>query len=94
MTIAIWISLGGVSVAALALIYAALKDTRHKAREEGSTTVILSGINNKLGKLDERQTRYEGKQEAYLERLVTVEQSTKSAHKRIDGLENKINGSQ
>lgn len=87
-----WIALLSGLTAVLSLIYIVVKDVLADAREGGKTSVILNDVNGKLAKIDERQGRFEAKQEAYLERLVAVEQSTKSAHHRLDGLENMING--
>ena len=93
MAAGIWVSIGGVLIAALALIYSIYKDATRKAGEDGKTSVILTDIKGDIRDLRDAQTKQEGKQEAYLERLVAVEQSTKSAHHRIDGIEEKINGS-
>jgi hypothetical protein len=90
MDIAVWIALGGVAIAALTLIYAALKDIRHGANEDGKTSAILTSVNDSLGKLDEKMTRNEGRVEGVLERVIAVEQSTKQAHHRIDELRDEI----
>lgn len=55
MNIAIWVALGGVAIAALTLIYSALKDIRHDAKEDGKTSVILSDIKGSLAKLEDNQ---------------------------------------
>lgn len=85
-------SIGGVFIAALTLIYSIYKDSTRRASENGKTSVILADIKTDIGDLRDAQKRQEGKQEAYLERLARVEESAKSAHHRIDGLEIKING--
>lgn len=91
MNVSIWLAFISVVVAALALLYGIFKDKLSGAKEQGKISVILSGIDNKLGDIKDWQNKYEGKQEVYLERLVAVEQSAKSAHHRLDEHEEKIN---
>lgn len=86
MNTAIWIAVAGVAVAALTLIYAALRDMRRDAREDGKTAEILRGVDDKLGSLREQSTRSEARLESLVERMVAVEQSAKQAHLRIDEL--------
>jgi hypothetical protein len=88
----VWIAAGGLIVAALTLLLmyqqnqSAKQDKANSdAEESGKTSVILAGINQKLDDINKKQERSDAKQEAYLERLVVVEQSTKSAHLRING---------
>lgn len=81
----------GVFVAALALIRSNIKDTKQNAAEGGKTSVILKDIKDDIRDLRDAQNRQDGKQEAYLERLVAVEQSTKQAHHRIDEIRDKLN---
>ncbi len=90
MTTAVWAALGGITIAALTLIYSALKDLRHSANEDGKTSAILTSVNDKLSKLDEKMTRNEARVEGMMERVIAVEQSAKQAHHRIDELRNEL----
>lgn len=51
----------------------------------GSMSSFKKHINYRLDKLEEKQDKHNN----LIERMVAVEQSTKSAHHRIDGIENK-----
>ena len=51
----------------------------------GSKSSFKKHINYRLDKLEEKQDKHNN----LIERMVAVEQSTKSAHHRIDGIENK-----
>lgn len=86
MNTAIWIAVSGVVIAALTLIYAALKDARQNAREDGKTAEILRGVDEKLAGIKEQSSRSEARLEALAERMAAVEQSAKQAHHRIDEL--------
>jgi hypothetical protein len=90
MTTAVYVALGGVTIAAITLIYSALKDIRRGATEDGKTSAILTSVNDKLGKLDEKMTRNEARVEGVMERVIAVEQSAKQAHHRIDELRDEI----
>jgi septal ring factor EnvC (AmiA/AmiB activator) len=90
MTAAVYTTLGGVAIAAIALIYSALKDMRQGANEDGKTSAILKSVNDKLGKLDEKMTRNDSRIESIMERVIAVEQSAKQAHHRIDELRDEI----
>lgn len=95
MPISDLIAIASAGVAALALFYVIFKDAFQGARESGKTSVILADIKDRLNSMFETQTRndakYEAKFEDYSKRLVTVEESTKSAHHRIDEIREKIN---
>lgn len=90
----VWITAGSLVVAIITLIiaYSQKKGAERKIRDEqqqenGKTSEVLREIDTKLKNLDEKTTRSETRMENFFERLVVVEQSTKSAHKRIDDLE-------
>lgn len=80
----------GVTIAALSLIYSALKDMRSNDRENGKISALLAGIKDNLQNLRDGLSRLEGKQEGIDQRLTVVEQSAKSAHHRIDEHESRI----
>lgn len=84
------VTICGVAIAALSLTYSTLKDVRRNAREDGKTSIVLDEIKKSLLSLHDSLSRLEGKQEGFAERLSAVEQSTKSAHYRINGLEDRI----
>ena len=80
-------------ISALALMFSIYQFVRHTEREDsGQITTILIKLENiteliaeiRKDVRDDRQERQEMR-----DRLVAVEQSTKSAHKRIDSLESK-----
>lgn len=57
-------------------------------------TIVIQGlyVAYKMGKFEEKLTEIEKKQDKHnnlIERMVHVEDSAKSAHKRIDHIENK-----
>ena len=52
----------------------------------GSLKATVKSIERRIETLEEKQDKHNG----WVERVIVVEQSTKSAHRRIDGLENKI----
>lgn len=91
MGVAQWISIGSVVVAALSLTYVIIKDSLNNAREGGKMSVIMKGVDDKLEEIKSKMERSEGRIETIAERLTRVEESTKSAHHRIDGIENKMN---
>jgi hypothetical protein len=57
------------------------------ARWSGKTSEQIAAIKNDIRRLEEKQD----KSNALKERMVAVEQSSKSAHHRLDGLEERIN---
>lgn len=60
----------------------------------GSVTGILVAnklTNYRLEQLEKKIDRYDEKQEQTIERLVVVEQSTKSAHHRLDDIVSQLN---
>lgn len=54
----------------------------------GSMSSFRKHINYRLDKLEEKQDKHN----KLIERMTVVEQSVKSAHHRIDGIENKNRG--
>jgi hypothetical protein len=56
-------------------------------RWSGKTSAQIAAIQGDIKRLEEKQD----KSNALKERMVAVEQSTKSAHHRLDGLDERIN---
>lgn len=92
MNTAVIISLCGVAVTALSLIYTVYKDKVRRAGEDGRISEILIDIKSDIKELNDAQKRQDGLREAFIERLARVEESAKSAHKRITGLDSKLQG--
>lgn len=84
------VTICGVVIAALSLTYSTLKDVRRNAREDGKASTVLEDIKKSLLDLHDGINRLEGRQAGFAERLSAVEQSTKSAHYRINGIEERI----
>jgi flagellar biosynthesis/type III secretory pathway M-ring protein FliF/YscJ len=89
-----WIAAGGLIVAALTLLLMFWqktildRDRRDEQQQEtGKTSEILREVNEKLKCLDDKATKSNVRLESFLERLVVVEESTKSAHHRIDEIQ-------
>lgn len=84
------ISISSVMITTIALLYTIYKDKVRNAKEEGRTDEILRGIEKELRSIKESQSIYVGKLEVFSLRLAKIEDSAKSAHKRIDGLATKL----
>jgi hypothetical protein len=84
------ISVSSVGIAVLIFLYGVLKDTFNKKWEGGKMTETLRNVGDKLQTISDSQIRFETKQDIYSERLTRAEESTKSAHHRIDDHEVRI----
>lgn len=82
------ISMCSVIITSLSLLYTFYKDKVRIAKEDGKTDEILRGIEKELRSIEETQKLNAQKSEILEHRLTKAEDSTKSAHKRIDGLMN------
>lgn len=84
MAVQDWVALVSAGVAILALIDVFHARSQSSAREDGKTAEILREVDAKLKDIADQARDTGRKIEDMDKRLVKVEESTKSAHKRID----------
>ena len=86
MTVGNWISLG---VSALALLITIMRNGKTDAAQLTTLAVKLESIQASLADIKADMRRDDEDKRETRERLIVVESSTKSAHKRIDKIEGK-----
>ena len=86
MTVGSWISIG---LSALALLITIMRNGKTDAAQLTTLTVKLESIQIALADIKADMRRDDEDKRETRERLIVVEASTKSAHKRINALEGK-----
>ncbi len=79
INISLLITLGS-GILSIGVIYGVIKTTMKNFEEK--LQIYQDDIKKDLGRLEKKQDQHNG----LIERMVTVEQSTRSAHHRIDGI--------
>lgn len=95
MTIPSWavgpvIALMGLAFTAAAFFFSRLKSVEANAREDGAVLEKLTGLEKKVDKINSSNEVQIEKCSLRGERLALVEASAKSAHHRIDWLEDRL----
>jgi outer membrane murein-binding lipoprotein Lpp len=88
-TIISLITLGAVIIGAVVNVSSLVGKRESKAASDARLEVKLDNIFTKVDSIEKKQTSIESTINAHGERIRAVEESTKSAHHRIDGLEGK-----
>ena len=84
-------TLSGIIFAVIAYKRNNKTDNESKGKENGMMMTEIGYIKSGVDDIKRKQERQEEHHIEVISRLTTVEESTKSAHHRIDGLEDKIN---
>lgn len=90
MGVSQWIAVGSLAVAVLSLVVVLLKSLTSAAREDGKTAEVLRQVDGKLKDITDQIRDTSKTLGEVVERLGKVEESTKSAHHRIDDLRDEI----
>lgn len=85
-------TLSGIVFAVIAYKRNNKTDNESKGKESGMMMTEIGYIKSGVDDIKRKQERQEEHHIEVISRLTTVEESAKSAHHRIDGLEDKING--
>ena len=85
-------TLSGIVFAVIAYKRNNKTDNESKGKESGMMMAEIGYIKSGVDDIKRKQERQEEHHIEVISRLTTVEESAKSAHHRIDGLEDKING--
>jgi peptidoglycan hydrolase CwlO-like protein len=84
------ITLGAVIIGAIVNISTIIGRNETKAVANARVEVKLDNIYAKVDSIEKKQNSIEETLQRQGDRIIKVEESTKSAHHRIDGLEEKI----
>ncbi len=85
---AYWIfGMASICVGILGFLIGRFKEAKEQGKKEGSTDVELTTVRQGNAQILVKLDKMDSKMDNYQERLIRVEESTKSAHKRIDNLE-------
>lgn len=92
MTIPSWVigllvGLASLGVGALGLLFSSLKGADNRGRETGAIITKIDNVEKKVDGLITAQTAQTTTCRSHGERVAVVEQSTRSAHHRIDAIE-------
>ena len=85
------ITLGAVVIGAIVNISTIIGRSETKAVANARVEVKLDSIYSKVDSIEKKQSNIEEALQKHGDRLTKVEESTKSAHHRIDGLEERFN---
>lgn len=91
MDITLIISLAGVGCTVLGAILGYKNGLKKEGHAEGSLRSDIGYIKSSVDDLKNEQRNFNGLHYELAERVAKVETSDKSAHHRIDGIEEKIN---
>ena len=91
MDITLIISLAGVCCTILGTIFGYKNGLKKEGHAEGSLRSDIGYIKSSVDDLKNEQRNFNGLHYELAERVAKVETSDKSAHHRIDGIEEKIN---
>lgn len=81
-----YITLGAVVIGAIVNISGIVGKRESRAAADARLEVKLDNIYNKVESIERRQTSFEATLQQHESRIIKVEESTKSAHHRIDEL--------
>ncbi|MDF2591980.1 MAG: hypothetical protein K0S75_1446 [Clostridia bacterium] len=81
-----YITLGAVIIGAIVNISGMVGKRESRAAADARMEVKLDNIYNKVDNIERRQTSFETTLQQHETRIIKVEESTKSAHHRIDEL--------
>ena len=87
-------TISGVTFAIIAYKRNNKTDNETKGKENGMMMTEIGYIKSGVDDIKRKQEKQEEHHIEVISRLTTVEESAKSAHHRIDGLEDKINSKQ
>lgn len=92
ISVAILVGVGGLIMAALTYYAGTKKQSKQDGKLEGQVATDLSYIKHGIDEIKKEQIASNEKYEKLLERIITNEEKTKSAHKRLDEYVTFING--
>ena len=83
-----WVfGIASICIGFLGFGFGRLKEAKEQGKKEATTDVELTTVRQGNAQILVKLDKMDSKMDNYQERLIRVEESTKSAHKRIDSLE-------